>query len=391
MCGTAALFAVVANLPSSRGTGAAASHRPPVAKTETGAAVGATRAVVKVAVDSFGLQTRYAVQYGTGTGYTRSSSTKTVSGSGRRTGYRVRLGPLTPSTVYHYRVTATNASGAAHGKDKTFATWPVQIPFPGHGVVSKNNTTSPAAGPRANSSPLGWVMVIHGGGWQMVGRDEVASENYTVGFVTSLGWAAENVDYRKGEHSLADVLAAYDALRAEVGSQLPICLVGHSAGGNLALLVAEHRRSVACVISEAGPTDLMTFRHQKAYPTTVTEDGEVIGPEWGYKHYIVPSFGVDPKVLREWSPVHRAGAINASVLLGASTHDPWIPQRQMAELRHAMHDRAAPGGIRTRLLAGSSTPSGADPNFTHASVTSSALAKWQHEERQLLAAAASSG
>lgn len=244
--------------------------------------------------------------------------------------------------------------------------------------MSSHNTVS-----KPHGKPKGWVVIIHGGGWQLVGRKVMASENSTVRYVTSLGWAADNIDYRKAEHSLPDVLATYDALRHRVGAATPICLLGHSAGGNLALLAAELRPSVACVISGAGPTDLVHLADQHAYdPKGLLH--AIVSPLWTFLTYVVPSFGTNVSVLRQWSPIAHAGRLDARVLLGSSTHDPLVPQHQMAELRHAMKADDASGTVKTVLLAGADTPKGRSPNFPHASITKPALARWQRDERRLL-------
>ncbi|HVU62180.1 MAG TPA: alpha/beta fold hydrolase [Mycobacteriales bacterium] len=267
------------------------------------------------------------------------------------------------------------------------ASGPTQIPFLSHGVVSSHNVMSGPLGPRKGKSPFGWVMVIHGGGWQMVGRDVMATEDSTVAFVRHLGWATDNIDYRKGEHSLPDVLAAYDALRRKVGAAERICLLGHSAGGNLALLAAEYRPSVACVVSGAGPTDLVHLAHQPAHPLRNVL-GILLSPLWTFENYVLPSFGDAVSVLEQWSPVTEAGRLASRVLLGASTFDPLVPPVQMAELSKAMTAQHAPGSIKTVLLAGTKTPAGAEPNFVHASITDKAMTSWLRDERKLLASVA---
>lgn len=361
----------------------------PFALTGTGAATSSVRAVVSVEVDPLGPGGEYSVQYGTSAEYGESTTTKAIPTSTRgRASFRVVLRGLTPGALYHYRVAATNLRGTTYGQDETFATWPVQIPFLSHGVVSANNERTRATGLTNGQRPHGWIMLIHGGGWRSTGRSIVQTERTTAMSFARLGWSVDSIDYRPGERSLPDVLAAYDALRKRVGHDVPICLAGQSAGGHLALLTAEYRQSVACVISAAGPTDLVHLAAQHAYipdpPQQATYTAQLT-----FDQIVVPAFGVDPKVLREWSPVHRAGRISARLLLGASTYDEVVPQHQMAELRHAMTTKHATGTIKTMLLPGADTPTDAYPNFTHASVTSGALAAWDRAERVLLRQVAS--
>jgi acetyl esterase/lipase len=382
----AALAGAVLAGPSAASTPRAGSTtRTAQATTGLGAATSAVGAIVGVAINTLGLLTHYVVQFGSTTTYGSSTPAKIASGTSGTAHYQVTLDHLVPSTVYHYRVAATSLFGATtYGHDETFATWPVQIPFDRPGVVSPNNLISRPSGRK----PKGWMVVIHGGGWQSVGREDVASEDSTVAFLNRQGWATDNIDYRKGEHSLPDVLAAYDGLRKRVGSRVPICLMGESAGGNLALLTAEQRQSVSCVVSMAGPTDLVRFTDEKAHRYT-SRLWAVYTPAWAFEQYMVTSFGISTKVLREWSPIMHAGALDVPVLLGASSYDPVVPQHQMAELRDAMAAQHATGPIKTALLAGKNTPTGKAPNFTHASVTHTALNEWHADVRQLLTRIAS--
>jgi acetyl esterase/lipase len=370
--------AVASALDLAEASGAAATV------SGTASATSSTKATVNVAVDAVRPGTRYYVEYGTTTRYghtTRAAFATTGSTINRA----VYLSGLSAGTVYHYRVVAATPFGATVSADQIVSTWPDQIPFLSKGEVSANNVTTAARGSRTGKSPVGWVLLIHGGGWQDVGSAELATETSKVKFFTGLGWATDDVDYRKGEHSLPDVLAAYDALRKKVGSSTPICLAGQSAGGNLALLVAEHRTSVDCVISEAGPTDLVHITDQKAYPLS---GSSVEGPAYAYQATVVPSFGVQTSVLKQWSPVADAGAITARVLLGASAHDSYVPQVQMKELKKAMRRDGASGSIKTVELAGGAASTIVTANFTHASVTKKALAQWRRDQRRLLAAVA---
>lgn len=222
-------------------------------------------------------------------------------------------------------------------------------------------------------APIGWVLVIHGGGWQAVGKSAVKSVRANAAFFRAHGWGTYNIDYRKGIRSLPDVLSAYDALRRNVvGPRVPICVWGGSAGGNLALLLAARRKRVACVITEGAPTDLTRFTSEPAYGTSPEA-----GPNFIKQTGILPSFGGSPQSLWRWSPVRVARHIRARLLLGASSTDPYVPQQQMAEMQYAR-----PANTTTMLLPGSSaTPT----NFTHASITPSALACWHQAELRLLA------
>jgi acetyl esterase/lipase len=240
---------------------------------------------------------------------------------------------------------------------------------PASGEVSPNNVYNlPLAEPR------GWVIVIHGGGWQTEGRSSVDGEGYAAEFFQRHGWGTYNIDYRAGPLSLPDVLSAYDWLRHRVGHRATICAWGSSAGGNLALLLAVWRRRLACVISEAGPTDLVSWPNQMAWaPPGVSPR---TGPLYAYEHFMLPTLGRAD--LRRFSPVYEAGRIRARLLLGCSTWDYWCPPAQPREMKHAL-----PRTTTVMFLAGAPrTPS---LNFTHANVTPTALLAWRRAELRLLA------
>lgn len=230
---------------------------------------------------------------------------------------------------------------------------------------------------KPNRAPIGWVLVVHGGGWQTVGKDVVVQTRGAADFFRAQGWGTYNIDYRKGTLALTDVLSAYDTLRKTVGPSAPICAWGDSAGGQLVLMLAGERPDLACAISEGGPTDLSRFTSEPACACAAGVSPE-LGPDWIAKTFITPSFGTSAADLWRWSPVRLAGHIRAKLLLGASSYDVLVPQAQLSDMKRA--DPAA----KTMLLPGAATK---PANFTHASVTPVALANWRAAEIAALAAA----
>ena len=252
-------------------------------------------------------------------------------------------------------------------------TWLLLAAAPSDAQLSRSNRYGTPSGAHVHMPPIGWVLVIPGGGWQAADAKAVARVDYHAKFFRAHGWGTYDVGYRAGEKSLPDVLSAYDALRKRVGSHARICAWGTSAGGNLALLLASWRPTLACVISEGGPTDLFSFPNEAAWappgvsPTT--------GPTWLYNKFVLGVLGRSN--IRRYTPVLRARKIRAKLLLGASTRDALVPQLQMWEMWVIR-----PDNTRTMLLDGSTLP---EDNFTHGGVTPSALARWQKAELELIA------
>jgi acetyl esterase/lipase len=224
---------------------------------------------------------------------------------------------------------------------------------PPRGRVARDNILTVPAHAR------GIVMLIHGGAWVFVGPKTL--ERGQEGWFQAHGWGTYDVDYRGGWPSLADVLAAYRHLRRVEGPDMPICLQGQSAGATMAMLVAAARPSVACVISEAGITDLTTLPKRERHLLN---------------KYVFPHH------LWAFSPVRVASAIHAPLLMAGASTDQVVPERpQMAEMR-----RARPGTV-TMLLRGAHSQAW-KTNFPHSSVTRRALRRFRHAVVGLLNRAA---
>src|SRR3954464_15298305 len=187
---------------------------------------------------------------------------------------------------------------------------------------------SPPSGSYEGAPPRGYVVLIHGGGWKLVGRGMTGFMNPVADRLNQAGYATLNVDYGRGKRSLPDVLAFYDDLRARVGPDAEICAYGDSAGGHLALLVAQRRPDVACVMANAGPTDL------DALP----------GGSGGLRRTARRLFG-GATALRKWSPAARK--LRQPALLAYGKRDKVVPADQGARML-----RRAPRAKLMRLRAG---------------------------------------
>ncbi len=90
----------------------------------TGAAsdVGAQTADVAGTVNPHLQQTTWHVEYGTGLGYGNLTGNQTLAAGSTAQAVSTSLSSLSPSTTYHYRLVATNASGTTNGADQTFTT-----------------------------------------------------------------------------------------------------------------------------------------------------------------------------------------------------------------------------------------------------------------------------
>jgi len=182
-------------------------------------------------------------------------------------------------------------------------------------MIAVPSTGQPAQITSPAGKSRGVAIVIHGGAWQMVGPDAMASQRDNIDVVVGAGWTAVNIDYRPGYQSVADSIAAYDWIRETVGPKTPICTVGDSAGGHLALMIAWKRPDVACVVAMGAPTDLPAVQGTQPF---LWEAG------------VVASFPLDQ--LDALSPALHAKEIKAKILAGAVATDPVVPPAQTREL-----------------------------------------------------------
>lgn len=97
---------------------------PPSATTGSASAVMSTSATVSGTVNPNAQATTYSFQYGPTTVYGQTTATQSGGGGSAAVNASAALTGLKPDTVYHFRITATNASGTTTGADGTLTTAP---------------------------------------------------------------------------------------------------------------------------------------------------------------------------------------------------------------------------------------------------------------------------
>jgi acetyl esterase/lipase len=171
--------------------------------------------------------------------------------------------------------------------------------------------------PADRKEPRGLLMLLHGGGWlpnfelyrdQLVLADMFQEDDF----------ATVAVGYGEGAEGFSQIEDVY-AEAKERYPGVPICAIGQSAGGHLALMLATREPDLACVVDMAGPTNLTSLDPE--------EDKKGFG-------YAEDAFGRD--AFEEFSPVLYADQIKARVLMILAENDPLIPIEQGYELEEAL-------------------------------------------------------
>jgi hypothetical protein len=123
----------------------------PIVATGSASAVGTGSATVSGTVNPNGATTTYQFDYGTSTSYGSQAPAPPDPSAGSGTTAQTESAALTglsPNTLYHYRIEATNGFGTSYGTDQTFTTTgtgtsPSPIPIVTTGPVTSINTFGP--------------------------------------------------------------------------------------------------------------------------------------------------------------------------------------------------------------------------------------------------------
>jgi acetyl esterase/lipase len=199
------------------------------------------------------------------------------------------------------------------------------------------------------------VAVFHGGGWRHGSRS--SETPYCMAFASS-GIVAFDIDYRLAEHTgnhwpaqLADSQLAVRWIRANAATYhinaTRVCSFGHSAGGQLALMLGVLSSTEAddmsdilpgissqteCVVSISGPTDLTLLG--PIHGETGQTVRELVGP--GSPEYVLAQE-------TDASPALRiaANAPNvAPIMLIHGTNDGLVPFAQAQEMSQNLSNTA---------------------------------------------------
>jgi streptogramin lyase len=112
----------------------------PEVTTGAASAIESSRARLSGVVNTIGSTTSYAFEFGRTTAYGSASAPRTLPAGGNPVEVSAALGGLRPSTLFHYRLVATNTQGTIRGRDRTFTT---AAGSPGGGNAGTRDRTGP--------------------------------------------------------------------------------------------------------------------------------------------------------------------------------------------------------------------------------------------------------
>ncbi|MDO9407793.1 S9 family peptidase [Patulibacter sp.] len=250
----------------------------------------------------------------------------------------------------------TTAAGTAAGSTDGSAAALARSAARASGILGPPTGTVPASRPRAV------VLILHGGGWAATTDDTLKAANQGTEGYRSGGFATYAVRMKAGRGAIDSATAAYDAMRRRYGARTPICAIGASTGGHVGLMLAIARPNLACVVSNAGPTDLPAWAQQ-----VPAAEGQIDG-----------YFGGEQ---RRFSPAERPRDLRARVLLQYASNDRDVPLAQGRAFRDAR-----PRGTQLVVLRPGTA------FFAHSEVDARQLAQvYPRQERLLRSVARAAG
>jgi acetyl esterase/lipase len=205
--------------------------------------------------------------------------------------------------------------------------------------------------PPPGRAPVPAVLFIHGGGWRTGSKE--AWDGRARDFAGRTGWATFSVEYDLDADQPyvtqpADVRAAIAWVRTNSASlgvdPLRIGLLGSSAGGHLAMLVATTATGadrVSAVVSWSGPSDLPLLDRS---PVTEPRVKALAA------RYVRSPLEDEPQRWLESSPVAHVDRGDPPMLLVASEDESMVPVDQLTSMRDALATNGVE--VRTTVLPG---------------------------------------
>jgi acetyl esterase/lipase len=305
-----------------------------------------------------------------------------VAAQGETAGTLPAGSPLTLDGPFTSAINAGQPDGICTGEPLSDPAGPppagVRTSHPAFADAPAYYEVGPPTGDHAGRAPRGVMLVIHGGGWALVGADVAGSMRADAERWRARGWQTVNFSYRPCGRSVEDALWFKDMARAWFGAGARICALGASAGAHLALLIAADRPGLDCVVSIAGPTDLTRIQDEPVYdPATGAYDatsGSRLVHNLG-----AAAFG-EENLARYGPAAQVSGALkDARVLQGFSADDTLVPFQQAADLGEAMSAANPAAYVDNAQLAIGTIP------FGHGLVTREALEDFYAREERLVA------
>jgi hypothetical protein len=236
----------------------AAAGSSPTVSTGSASKIGDTSATLGGSVNPQGTKTVYRFEYGLTTQLGSFTKSQSAGSGGKSTAVSAGIGKLTPGTIYHYKLLASNKFGASQGTGRTFKT---------AGHAPPGATTGSATGIHQSSATLTGTVDPNG---------EATTYEFQYGLTTAYG-ASTNAAVLPASNTTSVVAATITGLQPGVTFHYRlVALHGtHPMPGADATFF-----TLPSPAPKPRVTASTTPRHAKRAPFVLTTKGSVKGPSW---------------------------------------------------------------------------------------------------------------
>jgi acetyl esterase/lipase len=188
----------------------------------------------------------------------------------------------------------------------------------------------------SSATPRGIAVFLHGGVWQFGDRSDYSEVGETlakagyVAFIASYRLAPAHVWPAQLEDAASVVSLALDEGAKRGADPKKLVVIGHSAGAQLAMILAHKRNDIAALALLSGVFDLRA-------PLDDTR------PDGGFAQFVAPAFGKDPP--RHASPIQNTKMLNVPILLVTSEFDYPAMRKQTFAMRKVLQERGEKVGF----------------------------------------------
>ncbi len=159
-----------------------------------------TRAQILYTVNPQNNTTQYRVQYGTSSSYGQTTTFATLPAALAGETVYINLEDLTPGTLYHYRLQATDSAGSINTPDQTFTTNPPTPPVvatgPANTVGQNNATITGSVNPQGEATTYGFEIGTGGEYGAPTGLATTSSGEETAGLTLTALQPGTTYHYR---------------------------------------------------------------------------------------------------------------------------------------------------------------------------------------------------
>jgi hypothetical protein len=296
----------------------------PTVTTKPASSVKDSSATLNASVSANGQATAVYFDYGTTTNYGLKTAAKSIGSGGGSTNVAIGATGLTPSTVYHFRVVATNAAGTNTGSDQIFATTgpPIVRIGAATGISSNGATLTGSVDPSGHSTQWYFQYGL-GTNYGLVAPAQSASSGGARSVASAIGGLTPGTTYHFRLVGTSSAGSSYstDAVFTTIGPAVTL-------RASTATVIARHAVTLSGRVASGHPNESVALFAQRFGSGSFTAIATVLTDAGGSWRLVVrPPVGTTYKGI--WN-----GSTSSVVTVAVR---PAVTLRTLPRLRFATH------------------------------------------------------